>query len=559
MATQNFAIVKTRGFHLQNPNGLFVPYGSVLMMADVSGGQVIASRDLSLNSIEVSNRRLTVDASGNIRARSITLKDTAETGETTVVETNGGSVSVRDANILVSGEYDVSGNPTSGFVQTVGVKLTDISSESIPVTVLYKDTQQDLVWDGSGTEVLLDAGGIEDISTGVVNISHGIRSLAVDASANGLRLPAGPSDSARMYTCLTALLDIFNSRGIFISYGTAQPPNSFLTTSETFPVGSSCQCIVYGNGRWVSGWSIDDTNETVVKYSDDDGDTWTDCTSTDGYLFQNPAGSYGVCYGIGFNGTDRWVAVGNDSNQHRNIIYSDDGITWSHSPGTHFYLYTDSFDGYGICVLYFDGRWIVGGLSLAGNSILFSDDNGITWTIVYTDGFEVCRSLTVNPESGLLLGVGNSGTGSGKSYYSNTNGFSWTQVSGNQGGGRTCVYGNNVWVSAGSAGFTGPLYITSDPVTVEWSTDSIIVPQENYSINYIIFADGIFLAGGFYDNETNERIYFLIESADGITWREYATNLSINIYSIANGNSKWIVGGYDNTESGKNLLVNTIV
>lgn len=321
MATQNFAIVKTRGFHLQNSNGLFVPYGSVLMMADVSGGQVIASRDLSLNSIEVSNRRLTVDASGNIRARSITLKDTSETGETTVVETNGGSISVRDANILVSGEYDVSGNPTSGFVQTVGVKLTDISSESIPVTVLYKDTQEDLVWDGSGTGVLLDAGGIEDISTGVVNISYGIRSLAVDASANGLRLPTGPSDSARMYTCLTALLDIFNSRGIFISYGTAQP-NS----------GGPSSVILFGgigdNGFMNDTWLWDGNSSTWTKVFDD--------TASPSPSTSQPSQRSG--YGFAYNSiTQQFIVFGgydNNGNLNDTWIFSPSPPTWSQIQST---------------------------------------------------------------------------------------------------------------------------------------------------------------------------------------------------------------------------------
>jgi hypothetical protein len=242
--------------------------------------------------------------------------------------------------------------------------------------------------------------------------------------------------------------------------------------------------VAYGNGVWIAA-GLDATSS--IKSSSDNGVTWTDMNN----LLPTGSGGSGI-YGIATDGKGRWVAVGNQNTAigGKTIIFSsDNGVTWNSSTNG-FNLnngYTDrgwavayannvwmavghyntsigyerwikvatTFDpvtgpawvdkpagtgaaavGFGpsnpaSCVAYGNGRWCVGGQDLNSQprgSIIYSDDNGTTWTKSTGTFKGMCLGIATDG-SGNWVAVGYLGTGDTKTIkYSSDNGATWTDT-----------------------------------------------------------------------------------------------------------------------------------
>ena len=108
-----------------------------------------------------------------------------------------------------------------------------------------------------------------------------------------------------------------------------------------------------GTGRWVAVGQ--DTNSQNTILTSTDGENWSTVSGT---TFTNSGNS--VAYGGGI-----WVAVGNDGGGPNTILTSTDGTNWSPVSGT-------TFTNSGNSVAYGGGRWIAVGNGT--NNILTSPD-----------------------------------------------------------------------------------------------------------------------------------------------------------------------------------------
>ena len=140
--------------------------------------------------------------------------------------------------------------------------------------------------------------------------------------------------------------------------------------------------IAYGNGLWVAVGYGADTGKTIL-YSTDPTTGWSLSPGT-------PFGKFGYGYGIAFDGSSTWVAVGSskDANGNpdgNNILYSTDPATgWSISKGRPFGAALGDYAG-PLSVTFADGIWVAVGkgkdmtANSTGDNIMYSLD-AINWT-----------------------------------------------------------------------------------------------------------------------------------------------------------------------------------
>ena len=199
--SSNIGTLKTRGMIWQNGDGSFPAPNSVLQIAD-NQGTVVCSSDLVLDSLQINNDNLTIDASGNMVVNSLAL--TGSGSDFVAVSTNGGNIEITDANLIVTGNQT-----TTGYVKTAALELTD-PVQSNASTYLWVNNSQ-LLWQP------------EAISGQTINISQGLLNLVVDPSGYDLVLPTDPNDNVGIYNALVTLLRIFNKRSIFIGISGETP------------------------------------------------------------------------------------------------------------------------------------------------------------------------------------------------------------------------------------------------------------------------------------------------------------------------------------------------
>ena len=253
----------------------------------------------------------------------------------------------------------------------------------------------------------------------------------------------------------------------------------------TAALANNWRDVAYGNGTFVAvSW---DSNWRVM-YSTD-GINWTKTLATIGVEWEAVTFGNGQFVAIARNGT-------NDSNQ---VMYSTDGISWSNVGvtgvpvrpwesvaygGGKFVAITGNFvngttdqvmystDGGSWTgtnsaeangwndVTYGDGKWVA--VSSSGtNRVMYSTDDGISWSNVGVTGVETSSWSSTAFGNGTFVAVAGSGTN--RVMYS-TDGISWTAVA---------AAGNNNWTSVtyGDGKFVAVALDKTDRVM--YSTDGI--------------------------------------------------------------------------------------
>lgn len=143
--------------------------------------------------------------------------------------------------------------------------------------------------------------------------------------------------------------------------------------------------------------------QNKVLYSTDYGNTWTISANK---IFDNVTNK--ISYG-----NNRWVAVGEDSNNTLSI--SDDGINWQGLGKI--------FSNYGKSVLYKNGLWVAVGSDIDGRkSVQFSTDNGLNWSNTNIKIFDYGRDVSYWEDKWVVCGSTN------KVHFS-VDGISWGDTS----------------------------------------------------------------------------------------------------------------------------------
>lgn len=142
---------------------------------------------------------------------------------------------------------------------------------------------------------------------------------------------------------------------------------------------NTCMSIAYGNGVFVA---VGNTNTSSnIQYSTD-GTNWSNIQSGNNFSVE------GICVRF-FN--NRFIAVGNDSGSVNTIQYSDNGINWTSVASTTFPLNRiPRAIGYG------GGRWYIAGDS----NIYTSSNNAVSWNVIANS------ATTTESWNGIYVGEG---------------------------------------------------------------------------------------------------------------------------------------------------------
>ena len=155
-------------------------------------------------------------------------------------------------------------------------------------------------------------------------------------------------------------------------------------------------------------------------------------TSVDGIIW-TPVPTIPICtamYGVAYF-NKRWVATGTNNGNIGVNLYSDDGKTWNVSSGANF-----GYSGYGVVAGLVSGKttWVAVGQQIGAgggdNTIMYSLDNGITWTFSNGTKFDVTGTSVVY-RNGLFIAVGqNTSINNMNSILYSIDGITWNKTSG---------------------------------------------------------------------------------------------------------------------------------
>lgn len=152
---------------------------------------------------------------------------------------------------------------------------------------------------------------------------------------------------------------------LFYSSNLTSWSSSFLTNLFSIRATS----IAYGGSLWVM--TGQDAGPETIRYS---GDLFN---------WSNATGYFGmVGYGVAYNGSNLWVAVGDGGGTTSNILYSGDGQSWSNTTSGGF-----TAIGYGVSYNQGLNLWIAAGSDGVGVNTLKYSGDGLVWSNA-TGGFD---------------------------------------------------------------------------------------------------------------------------------------------------------------------------
>lgn len=263
-------------------------------------------------------------------------------------------------------------------------------------------------------------------------------------------------------------------------------------TSSTYVLVSAdattaVDCMVTGTNSF--GSSSQDSNNISVTAAT--GLTWTTRTSSGDKVWRD------ICYAPGVGpGVGRFVAISFTSGSTGSIMYSDDnGVTWANANATSVATWT--------CVTYGNGVFVaVNNSSTAANTVMTSTD-GVTWTARTASGAkdwgEICYDGT------NFVVIAGPARGTGNQVMTSPDGITWTN--------RTHPE-NNQWYSIATDGTilvavasTGTHRVmTSTDHGVTWSSQTAASASAWVAVTY---GNGLFVAVG---------SSVVMYSSDGISW-----------------------------------------
>lgn len=347
--------------------------------------------------------------------------------------------------------------------------------------------------------------------------------------------------------------------------------------------------VAYGDGLWVV---VGKGTNSILTSSD--GTNWT--AAATGF-----AGNLG--YGISYNGSNLWTAVGQGITQEESILISVDGNTWSpvtsggfigHGnavaygfipttpqsmyvsipSGTEYPYYsfdaihwTQSLSGFtpygsGNCVVYNGiNTWVAGGDGSYGNTYIgefIISSDGSNWAYVLYPNVYVVFGITYG--KGLFIAATATLVSSAESILCSKDGSNWFPA--NSGGfeydygqsvGSAVAYGNDLFVAVGYAasGITSHTIIYSGDGS-NWSNSLSVEGMDVNICENVAYGNGLWVAVGLSSNSPLKSINY---SHDGFNWYDIVSGGFTpggvqNEYSgfgIAYGNGLWIaVGEYSN-------------
>jgi hypothetical protein len=259
------------------------------------------------------------------------------------------------------------------------------------------------------------------------------------------------------------------------------------------------------------------------------------------FYWANVSGTQFTVYGLAVTyGNNIWVAVGQGGNS---ILYSDDNaLTWKTTT-----VGSIIFSEYGLRVLYANNRWVaVGASSGSFNTILYSDDGKLWNTTTGTKfnglGADISYGKDItNNDKWIAVGRDSAGTISPNTIIYSTNGINW-----NGGGtpltiGRAVNYGkisnNNGWVAVGRTSGSSIVYSNNG---INWINGTGTTFLANgYGIKY---ANNMWVAVG--EDDTSGGGNTILYSMDGTNWNSTTgVKFTVRGLRVNYGNGRWVALG----------------
>ncbi|MCP4149469.1 MAG: hypothetical protein GY757_17105 [bacterium] len=265
------------------------------------------------------------------------------------------------------------------------------------------------------------------------------------------------------------------------------------TYGNTWSNGNVSKEIVFRDVCF-TGTSFVTVGDSAVVYTSSNGSSWTARSS--GY----PAAQYAHLFAV-TSGEGKVVAVGRDK---LIVTSSNDGVTWTTTNARTNDVYDEDITG----VAYGNGIFVAVGE--AGGTWRSADGNS------WTESSFTYSSRGIAFGNGLFLAAMVNGK-----VYQSTDGVSWTSKSVGQH--LTAIhYGNGMWVAVGSKIWTSTNGST-------W-TMRLDISNCNYMFYSVTSAPGSFVAAG--ENGV------IVNSADGITWRQPSSGSMRIMLGAAYGNNR---------------------
>ncbi len=335
--------------------------------------------------------------------------------------------------------------------------------------------------------------------------------------------------------------------------------NALTWTNATIPAGTGYyEKVAYGTGRWIAVGNA--TNKVITST---DGITWTTLPEAaninfgvnivfSGGLWLLLAGGIGnpnsvqfstdgltwsrsVSASLNFNNQandaawngNRWVMVGNGTSY---VMYSDDGIAWTASSSAHSII--SAAGGTPTSVATNGPTWVIsyGKNTIPAAGIIYSTDNGVTWTDATSVNSLIFRIFSVIWNGTYFIGVGQTGAFS-YSVVRSTDGITWVGAGVVPNGSP-----NDVACRVPFPILNGQTLLTSVDRGLSWRTTDFGA----------IFTQGRAVAWNGYlwvavgDANTHAIAY----SLDGITWTGVTgTSLATSFRVVAWDGGSWFVYG----------------
>jgi len=294
----------------------------------------------------------------------------------------------------------------------------------------------------------------------------------------------------------------------------------------------------------------------IASSTSQESSTSTLTVSYDGLLWSAVPGTTFTIQAnkVGFGG-GIWLATGSGGGS--SLLRSIDGITWD--------IVTGAFNVAGYGCAYASRRWIaVGEDTDPARTILYSDTDGTTWSQVTGNTFGL-RGYSVHYGPTGFIAVGCDSTSNprntGTILRGSSGGTIWTTnlvtgaFSGAGAAGRDLHYNSGRWVSCG----TGNCSIISSTNGQAWLNATGILPTDAWAVSYnskIWVAVGSLTSGATQFYSLNGTTWLASEGAQfseggtGVTWtgvRWVATGGASNKVLVSNDGISWTDSGVDTT------------
>ena len=283
----------------------------------------------------------------------------------------------------------------------------------------------------------------------------------------------------------------------------------------------------YGKGMFVA------VGEKGSVYTSTDGITWTQRFT--GYASD-------TLYGVAFNGTNRFVAVGHSySSGSAIIVTSSDGLNWVES------TYWDGASGgvpvfYGVA--YGNGTFVAVGWDrdVSPWTMALTSPDGLTWTKQ--------DPMVSGPALLSVIYANNKFLAAGESAgLTSPDGKTWTpRYSVSTADLNAVVYGNNTFVAAGSVpsvpnSTTSTATIMKSADGTTWTVPySYSIPRNEYGgkVYGVAYGNGTYVAVGL---NLSQGFGSILSSTDGTTWYPRDAGLAASLRGVTYGMNKFVAVG----------------